>query len=47
MCILFGAGGGVRIWVGGEGVQVSDYSMCMSRRCHGGVVALCVLEGVG
>ena len=38
-----GAGGGVRI----GGVQVSDYSMCMPRRWHGGVVALCVVEGVG
>ena len=38
-----GAGGGVRI----GGVQVSDYSMCMSRRWRGGRVALCVLEGVG
>ena len=30
-----------------RGVQVSDYSMCMSRRWHGGGVALCVVEGVG
>ena len=29
------------------GVQVSDYSICMSRRWHGGGVALCVVEGVG
>ena len=29
------------------GVQVSDYSMCMSRRWRGGGVALCVVEGVG
>ena len=28
------------------GVQVSDYSMCMSRRWRGGGVALCVLEGL-
>ena len=39
----WGAGGGVRI----GGVQVSDYSMSMSRRWHGGVVALCVVEGMG
>ena len=28
-------------------MQVSDYSMCMSRRWRGGGVALCVIEGVG
>ena len=28
-------------------VQISDYSMCMSRRWRGGGVALCVVEGVG
>ena len=44
-CVSFGAGVGVRIWVGV--VQVSDYSMSMSRRWYGGVVALCVVEGVG
>ena len=38
-----GAGGGVRM----GGVQVSDYSMFMSRRWRGGGVALCVVEGVG
>ena len=43
MCTLLGAGGGVRI----GGVQVSDYSMCMSRRWREGGVALCAVEGVG
>ena len=36
-----GSGGGVRI----GGVQVSDYSVCMSRRWHGGGTALCAVEG--
>ena len=33
--------------LGQVGVQVSDYSMCMSRRWRGGGVALCVVEGMG
>ena len=36
-----GAGGGERI----GGVQVSEYSMCMPRRWHGGVVAYCKCWG--
>ena len=28
-------------------MQVSDYSMCMSRHWRGGGVALCFVEGVG
>ena len=36
-----GSGGGVRI----VGVQVSDYSVCMSRCWRGGGTALCAVEG--
>ena len=38
-----GSGGSVRI--GGRWVQVSDYSVCMSRRWCGGGTALCAVEG--
>ena len=37
------AGGGVKI----GGGQVSDNSMCTSRRWRSGGVALCVVEGMG
>ena len=36
------SGGGVRK---GGGVQVLDYSVCMSRRWLGGGTALCAVEG--
>jgi hypothetical protein len=36
------SGGGVGI---GVGVQVSDYSVCMSRCWRGGGTALCAVEG--
>ena len=44
-CVPFGegAGGGVKI---GGGVQVSDNSMCTSRRWRSGV-ARCFAEGMG
>ena len=43
-CVSFGDRWGCE---NSGGVQVSDYSMCMPRRWHGGVVAVCVVEGVG
>ena len=42
-CVPFGG----RWWCENRGVQVSDYSMCMSRRWRSGGVALCVVDGVG
>ena len=42
-CVPFGGRWGCE----NRGVQVSDYSMCMSRRWRGGGAALCVVEGVG
>ena len=36
-----GSGGGVRI---GGGIQVSDYSVCMSCRWRGDGTALCAVE---
>ena len=42
-CVHFG----VRWGCENRGVQVSDYSVCMSRRWRGGGVALCVVEGGG
>ena len=43
-CVHFGVRwGGVRN--GGRGLQVSDYSVCMSRRWRGGGTALCAVEG--
>ena len=42
-CVTFGGRWGCE----NRGVQVSDYSMCMSRRWRGGGAALCVVEGVG
>jgi hypothetical protein len=38
-----GSGAGVRI--GGGGVQVSHYIVCMSRRWRGGGTALCAVGG--
>ena len=42
-CVPFGGRWGCE----NRGVQVSDYSMCTSRRWRSGGVALCVVEGVG
>ena len=42
-CVSFGGRWGCE----NRGVQVSDYSICMSRRWRGGGVVVCVVEGVG
>ena len=44
-CVPFGGGGG-GVKIGGE-VQVSDNSMCTSRRWRSGGVARCFAEGMG
>ena len=40
-CVHFG----VRWGCENRGVEVSDYSVCMSRRWRGGGTALCAVEG--
>ena len=44
-CVPFGEGGGGGVKIGG--VQVSDNSMCTSRRWRSGGVARCFVEGMG
>ena len=41
-CVHFEVRWGCEKW---GGVQVSDYSVCMYRRWHGGGIALCAVEG--
>jgi hypothetical protein len=38
---ILGSGG---VWEG-EWVRVSNYNVCMTRRCWGGRSALCAVEG--